>query len=315
MKKTILCLMGPTASGKTPLAVALVQHLPLEIISVDSAMVYKGMNIGTAKPEADILQIAPHHLIDRVDPNISYSAGQFRKEALLVIEEIHAQNKIPLLVGGTMLYFNVLKNGLAHLPKAHPALREALQNMANKEGWPALHAKLAIVDAKSSKRIHPHDGQRIQRALEVFILTGRPISDWQTQETSPLANYEVHQLALMPSQREKLHDRISARFQQMLAQGFITEVEQLYAREDLTSDLPAIRAVGYSQAWSYLSGVINYETMCETAITATRQLAKRQMTWLRSWPDLKVFDSEERHLTRTVSDYIAQLLSLNNTID
>lgn len=288
----IICLMGPTASGKTPLAVKLVQQFPCEIISVDSALVYRGMDIGTAKPDAETLKAAPHRLIDIVDPKDSYSAGQFRSDALREIEDILSQGKVPLLAGGTMLYFRVLQQGLAALPKADAKLRTALQHRANQEGWEALHASLAQVDPDAARRIEPRDSQRIQRALEVYTLTGKTISAWQAQDTNPLSQYRVYNLGLMPSDRTALHERIALRFKKMLADGFVGEARRLYERGDLSPDLPSMRSVGYRQMWEYFSGECTYEEMRENAITATRQLAKRQMTWLRSWPEITLFDSE-----------------------
>lgn len=304
----IICLMGPTASGKTPLAVELVQQFPFEIISVDSAMVYKGMDIGTAKPDVETLKIAPHRLIDLVDPKENYSAGQFRTDALREIEAIHQQNKIPLLVGGTMMYFRILQQGLASLPTANEGIRKELQVWADKEGWEVLHAYLLTIDPAAANRIHPNDSQRIQRAIEVFQLTNKTITEWQQVSTSPLSHYQVYNLALMPSDRAKLHDRIALRFKMMLEQGFVEEVEKLYAREDLRSDLSSIRSVGYKQIWEYLSGVGSYADMTEKAIAATRQLAKRQMTWLRSWPDLQVFDSEDKSLLITTKEWLQKKL-------
>lgn len=290
----IICLMGPTASGKTPLAIELVKHYPFEIISVDSAMVYRGMDIGTAKPTADILKIAPHRLIDIRDPAEKYSAGDFRNDALREIEDIIARGKVPLLVGGTMLYFRVLIQGLAALPKADANTRLALQIRAEEVGWEVLHQELMQVDPQAATKIHIRDTQRIQRALEVFQLTGKPISFWQAQDTNPLANYEICNIALAPTDRARLHERIALRFQQMLADGFVDEVKKLYERGDLNMDLPSIRSVGYRQVWEYLAGKSTYEEMCEKAIAATRQLAKRQMTWLRSWPDVAWIDADAK---------------------
>lgn len=288
----IICLMGPTASGKTPLAIQWVQEFPCEIISVDSALIYRGMDIGTAKPTRDMLKLAPHRLIDIVDPSERYSAGHFRLDALREIDAIISQGKIPLLVGGTMLYFRVLQQGLATLPRADMTLRAALQERAQQEGWETLHALLEKVDPLAAQRIAPRDSQRIARALEVYQLTGKTISAWQAEATSPLSHYRVHNLALMPSDRSRLHERIAERFKHMLAEGLVDEVRRLYERGDLSPDLPSIRSVGYRQMWDYLAGGSTYEAMQEKAIAATRQLAKRQMTWLRSWPALTVFDSE-----------------------
>jgi tRNA dimethylallyltransferase len=300
MKLPVICLMGPTAAGKTPLAVKLVQTFPCEIISVDSAMVYRGMDIGTAKPDAEILKIAPHRLIDIVDPSEPYSAGRFRVDALREMEDIISRGKIPLLVGGTMLYFRVLQQGIATLPKADKNIRAALMERGEQKGWPALHAELARVDHAAAEKINPNDAQRIQRALEVFQLTGKTISTLQTEDTNPLSDYRVVNIAIAPESRAVLHERIALRFQQMLDAGFIHEVERLYARGDLSPSLPSIRSVGYRQAWDYLSGQLSYEEMRERAVAATRQLAKRQLTWLRSWPDVEWFDSESNSLVSQV---------------
>jgi tRNA dimethylallyltransferase len=291
-KPRVICLMGPTAAGKTPLAVKLVQNFPCEIISVDSAMVYKHMDIGTAKPDAEILKIAPHRLINLVDPSEAYSAGRFRVDALEAIEEIIAQGKIPLLVGGTMLYFRVLQQGIASLPKADTAIRAALTLRAKENGWSALHAELACIDPQAAERINVNDAQRIQRALEVFQLSGKTISALQAADTNSLSTYEMINLAITPEDRARLHERIALRFQQMLDLGFMAEVECLYKRGDLSPQLPAIRSVGYAQAWDYLAGSLSHDDMREKAIAATRQLAKRQLTWLRSWQALEWFDSE-----------------------
>lgn len=283
--------MGPTASGKTALAVELAQRFPLEIISVDSAMVYRGMDIGTAKPDAEILQKAPHRLIDIVDPAIPYSAGQFRQDALREINDIIAKDKTPLLVGGTMLYFRVLQQGLASLPTADQSVRENLRARAELVGWSVLHEELAQIDSAAAQRINPQDSQRIQRALEVYHLTGKSITEWQQSDTSPLVNFEVHNIGLMPSDRTQLHTNIAERFDAMLAAGFEEEMKKLIQRADIVADLPSMRSVGYRQMWQYLTGEISYDQMREQAITATRQLAKRQMTWQRSWPNIILLDS------------------------
>jgi tRNA dimethylallyltransferase len=286
----IICLMGPTASGKTSLAIELVKRFPCEIISVDSAMIYRHMDIGTAKPTKDILQIAPHRLIDIIDPKDIYSAGQFRLHALDEMEKISAQKKIPLLVGGTMLYFRVLQQGIAKLPPANMKLRIELKSRAQKEGWPSLHSFLAEVDPIAAKRINASDSQRIQRALEVYLLTGQPISAVQ-KETVPLSGYSFHNLVIAPNDRSYLHECIRRRFDHMLALGLIDEVTSLYERGDLHADLPAIRSVGYREVWAYLAQVLSYKEMYEQAISASRQLAKRQLTWLRSWPNAICLDS------------------------
>jgi tRNA dimethylallyltransferase len=292
-------LMGPTASGKTDLAVALAKHLPCDVISVDSALVYRGLDIGAAKPDNQTLAHTPHRLISFLDPLESYSAAQFRRDALREIADIHAHGRIPLLVGGTMLYFKVLLEGIADLPPADTDTRKALTDEAERLGWPAMHAKLALVDPESAARLHPNHSQRILRALEVHALTGSTLSALQQQQLPEPLPFKPIQLALMPADRNVLNNRIAQRFNRMLAEGFVDEVRALYQRGDLDANLPAIRAVGYRQVWDYLSGLINETQMREAGIAATRQLAKRQLTWLRSWKDLhwllteEPFDSEE----------------------
>lgn len=295
-KPRIICLMGPTASGKTPLAVELVQRFPCEIISVDSAMIYRGMDIGTAKPDNATLRIAPHRLLDILDPSEHYSAGQFCKDALVHIREILAKGKTPLLVGGTMMYFRALQKGIATMPGRDEGVRQALVERAEKEGWPALHQTLSIVDPDAAARISVSDTQRIQRALEVYMLTGETISAIQRHHTNPMQEYDVLNLALMPESREFLHERIAQRFHQMLDQGFIHEAHKLYKRADLNADMPSMRSVGYRQAWDYFSENISYDEMVVQAITATRQLAKRQMTWLRSWENVHMLTAESPQL-------------------
>lgn len=286
-------LMGPTASGKTGLALELARRLPIELISVDSALVYRGMDIGTAKPDAETLRAFPHRLIDILDPSEAYSAARFRQDALEAMREIHARGRIPLLVGGTMLYYRALQDGLADLPAADPALREAIQAEATVRGWAALHDELARVDPKAAARIHPNDPQRLGRALEVWRLTGVPLSEWQARGRAQAlpALGRVLKLALIPP-RELLRERIAVRFTQMLKAGFIQEVEALRARGDLHLGLPSMRSVGYRQVWEYLEGAHTYERMVELGVTATRGLAKRQMTWLRSERDLHVLDAD-----------------------
>ncbi len=301
----IVCLMGPTASGKTQLACELVQHYPFEIISVDSAMVYKGMDIGTAKPGPDILHIAPHRLINICDPGDAYSAARFRLDALREIEDIQSKQKIPLLVGGTMMYFRALQKGLAAMPSADADMREALFAEARLVGWPKLHQRLQDMDPIAAERIHPHDSQRIQRALEVFMLTGKSLTSWQQDQAEE--GLEMLNIAIAPDDRAVLHQRIAARFMQMLEHGFVDEVKQFMERGDLTIDLPSMRSVGYRQVWEYLEGKYTYSEMCEKGIIATRQLAKRQLTWLRSWPEIHIFNSE-------ASDLLQQLCKLINTI-
>jgi tRNA dimethylallyltransferase len=289
MKKPIFCLMGPTASGKTQIAVELVQQFPLEIISVDSAMVYKGLDVGTAKPDNATLSIAPHRLIDIKEVQDIYSAGEFRRDALLAIAEIYAQGRIPLLVGGTMLYYKVLQFGLAELPLAQAEIRAQLQSEAETLGWSVLHERLQTLDPLAAKKIAPQDKQRIQRALEVYLQTGKPISAWQQEQGEVHQDYEFYNLALIPPSRQSLAEKIAQRFQLMLQAGFIDEVEKLYVREELSADLPALRSVGYKQVWQYLQGVCDFKQMQTLAITATRQLAKRQLTWLRRWPKIENF--------------------------
>ena len=280
-------LMGPTASGKTSLAVELVKRYPMEIISADSALVYRDMDIGTAKPAADVLAAAPHRLIDIRDPADPYSAADFRKDALLAMAEITARGRIPLLVGGPFLYFRALQYGLSDMPAADPAIRARLEAAASRDGWEALHARLAAVDPESAARIHATDPQRIQRALEVYELSGKPMSALHAQATARDLPYRLLKLALIPADRQRLHAQIAARFQQMLADGLLEEVNKLYKNSRLSADLPSMRAVGYRQVWRYLSGQLEYEAMVEQAIIATRQYAKRQLTWLRGEPDLE----------------------------
>ena len=277
-------LMGPTASGKTALAVSLVEQFPLEIISVDSALVYRGMDIGTAKPDAATLARAPHHLLDIRDPTEAYSAAAFCDDARRLMADIVARGKVPLLVGGTMLYFRALLQGLDDLPKADAALRQELEAAAENRGWPDLHAELAQVDPVTAARLAPNDSQRIGRALEIFRLTGTPMSALLDRVQSVLP-YHVLQLALIPSDRAVLHQRIAARFDTMLAEGLLDEVKSLRQTYPLHADMPSMRAVGYRQAWAYLEGEIDLNALREQGVAATRQLAKRQLTWLRSWPD------------------------------
>jgi len=304
--KAIICLMGPTASGKTDLAVELVKRFPYEIISVDSAMVYRGMDIGTAKPEQAILDIAPHRLIDFLDPAEAYSAAAFREDALREISQIIAQGKTPLLVGGTMLYYKALLHGLAELPSADEELRSQLLQLAEQDGWNEMHKRLASVDPESAARIHPNDPQRIQRALEVYELTGLPLSHWQAKPTEPFP-YQSHCLGLFPSERSWLHERITHRFRLMLEQGFESEVQALVDRGDLDENKPSIRAVGYRQMWQYLHGELDAEAMFERGVIATRQLAKRQLTWMRSMPDLKNFDCINKYLLDDVLNLCRQI--------
>jgi len=293
-KPLAVAIMGPTASGKTASALAIAERIPSEIISVDSALVYRGMDIGTAKPTKEELAAVPHHLIDIIDPLDSYSVAQFRKDTLRLVEEISARGKLPLLVGGTMLYFKGLADGLDDLPGADPEVRAALDEEAARLGWPAMHARLAAVDPQTAARLAPADSQRIQRALEIHTLSGKPMSELLAQREKTELPFELLSFALEPSDRAVLHDRIKRRFDIMLQdspQGnLLTEVEALRKRGDLHLGLPSIRCVGYRQAWEYLDGTIDYAAMRETGIIATRQLAKRQLTWLRSMPERVVLD-------------------------
>lgn len=297
---TLICLMGPTASGKTQLAIELTQRLPCDIISVDSAMVYRGMDIGTAKPTPEELQAAPHRLINIADPAQAYSAGQFCSDATLEIKHILALGRIPLLVGGTMLYFRALQRGLSPLPVANPAIRERLTQEAAASSWQVLHQRLSNMDPLAAQRINPQDAQRIQRALEIYEITGQtPTEFYQNSAALPLS-YRFLNLGLMIDDRARLAEKIQQRFTQMLARGFIEEVEELRARGDLHADMPSIRAVGYRQIWQYLAGDLSKTDMQEQAVIATRQLAKRQLTWLRSWPELIGVKAQSPHILAQV---------------
>ncbi len=286
-----LFLMGPTASGKTDLAIRLRQKYPVEIISVDSALIYKGMDIGTAKPDETELAQAPHRLIDILDPSESYSAADFRRDALLAMDEIVSQGKIPLLVGGTMLYYKALLEGLSPLPKADPEIRAQIENESKELGWAALHDQLRAIDPVSAERIHQNDPQRLSRALEVYRISGKTLTEL-TQTQGEVLPYRVKQFAIAPKERAELHRRIELRFEKMMEAGFEEEMRGLYAREDLHPDLPSIRCVGYRQMWDYLDGNCTLDDAIFKGVCATRQLAKRQITWLRSWDDLTWLDSE-----------------------
>jgi tRNA dimethylallyltransferase len=301
----VLFLMGPTASGKTDLAIRLRQQYPVEIISVDSALIYKGMDIGTAKPDADELALAPHRLIDILDPAEAYSAADFRRDALNEIAKIHSEGKIPMLVGGTMLYFKALLQGLSPLPAANPEIRKQIEQEATEKGWQALHNELRAIDPVSAERIHPNDPQRLSRALEVYRISGKSLTELTETKGEPLP-FRVKQFAVAPKDRALLHKRIEFRFEKMIQAGFEDEVKALYAREDLHSDLPSIRCVGYRQMWEYLEGESTLDDAIFRGICATRQLAKRQITWLRSWDDLVWLDSEHvEDSMKTLTDAIA----------
>lgn len=291
-------LMGPTASGKTALALELVKRHNCEIISVDSALIYRDMDIGTAKPDAAMQAEAPHRLIDLIDPAESYSAADFREDALREMAEITASGKVPLLVGGTMMYFKFLRDGSADLPKSDETVRQQLLDEGRELGWPAMHQRLAEVDPESARRLKPMDSQRIQRALEVYLISGKTLTQhWAEQHTEPLP-YHVVNFAVCPAERSRLHERIAQRFRIMLSDGFMEEVKALRARGDLHIDLPSVRCVGYRQAWEHLGGQYGYDEMVERGIIATRQLAKRQITWLRSWPDLHWLDTDDPDIVR-----------------
>jgi tRNA dimethylallyltransferase len=301
-------LMGPTASGKTGVAVELVRHLPLEIISVDSALVYRGMDIGTAKPGPDILAIAPHRLIDIRDPAGSYSAAEFRADALAAMAEISAMGRVPLLVGGTFLYFRALEQGLSDMPASAPEIRARLEAEARHNGLECLHARLSRVDPVSAARIHVTDPQRILRALEVYEQTGRPMSVFHARGRDAALPYRPLKLALLPQDRAVLHARIAARFNAMLAAGLIEEVQQLYLRADLTPELPAMRAVGYRQVWSHLAGEFGREELPERAIAATRQYARRQLTWLRGEAELEPYPADDPGVAERIVERVAEWL-------
>jgi tRNA dimethylallyltransferase len=296
-------LMGPTASGKSQLALALCQQLPCEIISVDSAQVYRGMDIGTAKPDAATRARVPHHLIDLCDPAEAYSAARFCADAARTAAQVRARGRVPLLVGGTMLYFRALQQGLSELPPADAALRETLSREAGRIGWPALHARLARHDPATAARLHPNDAQRIQRALEILERSGRPASRHAPPSGGGLDG-PVVKLALNPSERRVLHQRIAARFTQMMRDGFVDEVANLRARGDLSPELPSMRAVGYRQLWAHLDGAWDLPTAVERGIAATRRLAKRQLTWLRAEAGLTWCDPHDAALARRVRERI-----------
>ncbi|MFC3853913.1 tRNA (adenosine(37)-N6)-dimethylallyltransferase MiaA [Salinispirillum marinum] len=306
--KPIICLMGPTASGKTGLAVELAKQLDGEVISVDSALVYRGMDIGTAKPTAKEQQGIPHHLLDIIDPSESYSVSAFRDDAMALIKDITARGKQPILAGGTMLYFRGLLSNLAPLPPAQAELRADLERRGEQKGWASLHAELTRLDPDAAAGIHPNNRQRLVRALEVCLSTGQPLSAlWQEKapmlpagEVAPDFPWPVAQFAVQPLERTTLHQRIEQRFDAMLAQGFEAEVRALYERGDLHVNHPSIRCVGYRQMWDYISGNLSWDEMRAQGLAATRQLAKRQLTWLRGWRNLTSFDTLSPNLRAEV---------------
>ncbi|MCB1845676.1 MAG: tRNA (adenosine(37)-N6)-dimethylallyltransferase MiaA [Halioglobus sp.] len=291
--------MGPTASGKTGVAMRLAEELPVEVVSVDSALVYRGMDIGTAKPDADMQALVPHRLIDIYEPEEAYSAGAFVRDASAAIDEIHAAGRIPLLVGGTMMYFRALTRGIAELPRADAAIREELDAEARRVGWPALHRQLAVVDSIAAARIAENDSQRIQRALEVFRQSGKALSQWQQEAPRPLIHRFIR-IALLPAERSVLHYRIAGRLAKMLETGFLDEVRHLKTRPGLSASSPSMRSVGYRQLWAHLDGETDLATAAERALFATRQLAKRQITWLRKEPLLNLLDPLEAGTMGTI---------------
>jgi tRNA dimethylallyltransferase len=303
-------LMGPTASGKTGMAVELVRRLPLDIISVDSALVYRGMDIGTAKPGPDILEVAPHRLIDIRDPAEAYSAAEFRADALDAMAEITAAGRVPLLVGGTFLYFRALEQGLSDMPSADPAIRARLEAGLHRDGLEHLHARLAQVDPVAAARIHATDPQRILRALEVYEQTGEPMSAFHARGRNAALPYRVLKLGLLPEDRAGLHARIAARFEAMLAAGLVEEVRRLFRRGDLTPELPAMRAVGYRQVWAHLAGEIGYGELPEKVIVATRRYARRQLTWLRGEVNLEHYPAGEVRVAERMAQRIGDWLAL-----
>lgn len=303
-----VCLMGPTASGKTGLALELAARLPLEIVSVDSALVYRGLDIGTAKPPPDVRRRFPHHLVDILDPAEAYSAAAFRRDALAAMDEIRGRGKVPLLTGGTMLYFRALEQGLSPLPDARPDIRRRLAERLETEGLAALHRELQACDPEAAGRIHPNDPQRILRALEVFEAAGRPMSELIAERAGAASPWRWLKFALLPADRGILHSRIAERFDAMLRSGLVDEVARLRSRGDLHARLPSMRAVGYRQAWEYLEGRLDEAGLRERGVAATRQLAKRQLTWLRAEDDLHILDMVN-YDAGSVSDRIGRLLT------
>jgi len=303
-----ILLMGPTGAGKTDLAAALVARFPLEIVSVDSAMVYRGMDIGTAKPAADVLARAPHRLIDLIDPRESYSAARFLADAGEAAREIAASGRTPLLVGGTMLYFRAWQSGLARLPAADPELRRRLDARAAEAGWPALHAELAARDPAAAARIRPNDRQRIQRALEVIERTGVPISAQRTEDLRGATRSTDLKLVLAPADRAALAARVELRFEAMMRAGLLEEVRRLYARGDLHGELPALRLIGYRQLWQHLQGAVPLAEAVTKAVAATRQLARRQLTWLRAEPGAEWFDAQDPKTPERLAARVAEWL-------
>lgn len=299
-----IVLMGPTASGKTAIALELARILPCEIVSVDSALVYKGMDIGTAKPDAAARKAVPHHLIDLIEPHETYSAARFRDDALTAMREITERGRIPLLAGGTMLYFQALLEGLNTLPEADPMIRLVIDTMAEAQGWPAVHAKLAQVDPATAARLNPNDAQRVQRALEIYYITGKSMGELLEKPRYVYFPYAPIKIALVPSDRAVLHARIEQRFDEMLQDGLVRELEQLRESYGLDANMPSMRCVGYRQAWQHLNGAFGLDDLRSQGIAATRQLAKRQLTWLRGMDDATQFDSLGENLAPRILEYV-----------
>ena len=311
--KTIVCIVGPTASGKSAAVLALSQNWPIEIINVDSATIYTGMDIGTAKPSMAERALTPQHLLDIRDPAQTYSVADFRQDALRLIQEIQGRGRIPILAGGTMMYFKALREGLHDLPAADSELRESLNQLAQEIGWPAMHQRLAAVDPETAARLAPNDSQRVQRALEVYESSGKPMSAWHAVPSTPDHPYTFLTISLEPEDRAALHQRIEARFDQMLADGFVEEVAGLKARPDLHADLPSMRCVGYRQIWDYLDGKVTLEQARLNGIAATRQLAKRQITWLRNQPDRIQIDGTQADAQEKIKDAVRPYMMVDNT--
>lgn len=306
----IICLAGPTAAGKTAAVMELAANLPIEIISVDSANIYRKMDIGTAKPSAEERALVPHHLIDILDPAESYSASDFCSDALRLIEEIKGRERIPILAGGTMMYFKALREGLNDLPSRDSQIREKLDKEAQEVGWPEMHDRLKSLDPVTAERLAPNDSQRIQRALEVITITGKPLSELLAKQQDSPQRYDFKTISLEPSDRSWLHERIALRFHQMMEEGFLNEVKGLHSRDDLHVNLPSIRCVGYRQLWEHLEGAYDLDTAVEKGIVATRQLAKRQITWLRALPERASIDSMSNDAAQQVKQKIYEKLSL-----
>ena len=300
--------MGPTASGKTAVALELARALPCEIVSVDSALVYKEMDIGTAKPDPATLRAVPHHLVNVIEPHESYSAARFRDDALTALREITERGNIPLLVGGTMLYFKALLEGMNELPEADPAIRLVIDTMARERGWPAVHAKLKEVDPATAERLEPTDAQRVQRALEIFYITGKTMGELLQKPRYVYFPYNAIRIALVPGDRAVLHQRIEQRFDEMLDRGLVEEVRKLREEYPLEASMPSMRCVGYRQAWQYLEGRLDRDELRSHGIAATRQLAKRQLTWLRSTPGLTLFDCLADDLSERVLGHVRKEL-------